>query len=239
MSEQSRTPDEKRFIRLIKILLGDVTIKLRQLFRSAYKEKYNKVWENDSTSGKFYMTMVPKPNKREKHMVQIVEQGNTDNFDNSVLFYCLLRSGTDLLLPGVRNKESRVSPFSQSERVDQLRALRNAVVHATAASITEADFNAMVKEIVVIYTELQWDQTQLKEAASGILWAEEYDKLRHQAEMDRARMDDFDQRLKDVEDTSRSKFHISSLLLCTSNEHLFWWCCSLIRVPGILALSQM
>ena len=149
------------------------------------------------------MAMVPNSKKRDKHIVDTVEQGSTANFDCTTLFYSLLFSGTDLLLPVMRKKELRVSPFYESERVDQLREQRNAVAHATTPSLSEADFQTRIREIEDIYTQLQWDQTQLKEAAYGRLWPTEYDRLQGKIDVEKARIDDqlqdLDKRVKNLE----------------------------------------
>ena len=149
------------------------------------------------------MAMVPNSKKRDKHIVDTVEQGSTANFDCTTLFYSLLFSGTDLLLPVMRKKELRVSPFYESERVDQLREQRNAVAHATTPSLSEADFQTKIQEIEDIYTQLQWDQTQLKEAAYGRLWPTEYDRLQGKIDVENARIDDqlqdLNKRVKNLE----------------------------------------
>ena len=142
------------------------------------------------------MAMVPTSKKRDPHITCTVEKGITANFDCTSLFYCLLYSGTGLLLPGARKKGSRQPPFAQSERVDQLREQRNALAHATTPSVSGADFQARIKEIEDIYRELQWDQTQLKKAARDPLWPTEYDRLQQKIEADRVRIDDHEQRLQ-------------------------------------------
>ena len=145
------------------------------------------------------MAMIPTSKKRDKHIVDTVEQGSTANFDCVTLFYILLFSGTNLLLPGMRKKELRVSPFYESERVDQLREQRNAMAHATTPSLSEADFQTRIREIEDIYTQLQWDQTQLKEAAYGRLWPVEYDRLQGKIDVEKARIDYHEQRLQDLQ----------------------------------------
>ena len=145
------------------------------------------------------MAMVPPSKKRDPHITCTVEQGITANFDCTSLFYCLLYSGTGLLLPGARKKGSRQPPFAHSERVDQLREQRNALCHATTPSISQADFQARIKEIEDIYRELQWDQTQLKKATRDTLWPTEYDRLQQKIEADRVRIDDHEQRLQDLD----------------------------------------
>ena len=158
------------------------------------------------------MAMVPNSKKRDKHIVDTVEQGSTANFDCTTLFYSLLFSGTDLLLPVMRKKELRVSPFYESERVDQLREQRNAVAHATTPSLSEADFKTKIQEIEDIYTQLQWDQTQLKEAAYGHLWPGEYDRLQRKIDVEKARIDDHEQRLQDHEQRLQKLEHQSKPL---------------------------
>ena len=193
------TPNDENFWRLVKILLEDVPSKLRTFFQSAFQKKYRIAWGENSTSGELFMAMVPPSKKRDPHITCTVEQGITANFDCTSLFYCLLYSGTGLLLPGARKKGSRQPPFAQSERVDQLREQRNALCHATTPSVSQADFHARITEIEDIYRELQWDQTQLKKAARDPLWPTEYDILRQKIEADRVRIDDHEQRLQDLD----------------------------------------
>ncbi|KAI0232758.1 hypothetical protein LSAT2_016949 [Lamellibrachia satsuma] len=147
--------------------------------------------------------MVPNSKKRDKHTTTTVEQGISEQFDPTVLFFCLLYSGTNLLLPGTRKKELRVPPFYESERVDQLREQRNAVAHATTPSLSEADFQAKIREIEDIYTQLQWDQTQLMEAAYGRIWPVEHDRLQGKIDVEKARIDNHEQRLRDLEQQSQ------------------------------------
>ena len=193
------TPEEERYWRLVKVVLDDMPRKLRELFRSAFQKTYRLAWGDNSATGKFFMAKVPESKKRDQHITTTVEQGNSEQFDCTVLFFCLLYSGTNLLLPGARKKVLRVSPFYQSEHVDQLREQRNAVAHATTPSLSEAVFQARIQEIEDIYTQLQWDQTQLKEVAYGHLWPTEYDKLQQKIDVEKARIDDHEQQLQNLQ----------------------------------------
>ena len=193
------TPEEERYWRLVKVILDDMPRKLRDLFRSAFQKTYGQKWGDNLATGNFFMAKVPKSKKRDQHITTTVEQGISEQFDPTVLFFCLLYSGTNLLLPGARKKELRVSPFYESERVDQLREQRNAVAHATTPSLSEADFQTKIQDIEYIYTQLQWDQTQLKEAAYGRLWPAEYDRLQGKIVVEKARIDDHEQRLQDLD----------------------------------------
>ena len=193
------TKEEERYWRLVKVILGDMPRKLRGLFRSAFQKTYGQKWVDNLATGNFFMAKVPKSKKRDKHITTTVQQGISEQFDPTVLFFCLLNSGTNLLLPVVRKKELRMSPFFESERVDQLREQRNAVAHVTTPSLSEADFQTKIQEIEDIYTQLQWDQTQLKEAAYGRLWPGEYDRLQGEIDVEKARIDDHEQRLQDLQ----------------------------------------
>ena len=197
------TKEEERYWRLVKVILGDMPRKLRDLFRSAFQKTYGQKWVDNLATGNFFMAKVPKSKKRDKHITTTVEQGISEQFDPTVLFFCLLNSGTNLLLPVMRKKELRVSPFYESERVDQLREQRNAVAHATTPSLSETDFQTRIREIEDIYTQLQWDQTQLKEAAYGCIWPVEYDRLQQEIDVEKARIDDHEQRLQNHEQQLR------------------------------------
>ena len=193
------TPEEERYWRLVKVILDDMPRKLRELFRSAFQKTYRLAWGDNSVTGNFFLANVPTSKKRDKHMITTVEQGISEQFDTTVLFFCLLNSGTNLLLPGARKKELRMSPFYESECVDQLREQRNAMAHATTPSLSGADFQTRIQEIEDIYTQLQWDQTQLKEAAYGRLWPAECDRLQGKTDVEKARIDDHEQRLQDLQ----------------------------------------
>jgi len=159
------------------------------------------MWGNNSTSGKFYIAQVPKnklPKKRDQHITDTVEKGNSEQFDCTTLFFCLLFSGIDLL-PSARRKELRAPPFNQSEYVDQLREKRNSVAHATTASLSNAEFREFIQEIDEIYRELQWNQTELTTASSGHLWPAEYKRLQQKVDVEKARIDDHERRLSKVE----------------------------------------
>ena len=199
MSTVQLTASDENYWRLVKILLEDAPSKLRELFRLSFLNKYRVTWGDNSTSGKFFMGMVPKSKKRDQHITDKVELGTTANFDSTTLFYCLLFCGTDLLLPGARKKELRGSPFHQSERVDQLREQRNALAHATTPSVSQADFRARIQEIEEIYQDLQWDQTKLKQAAYDQLWPMEYERLRQKIELEKTRIDSHEQRLQNLD----------------------------------------
>ena len=159
------------------------------------------MWGNNSTSGKFFIAQVPKnklPKKRDQHITDTVEKGNSEQFDCTTLFFCLLFSGIDLL-PSARRKELRAPPFNQSEYVDQLREKRNSVAHATTASLSNAEFREFIQEIEEIYRELQWNQTELTKASSGQLWPAEYKRLQQKVDVEKARIDDHERRLSKVE----------------------------------------
>ena len=173
-SALSLNPNDERYWRMVKILIEDVPNQLRQLFQSAFHAKYMISWVEGSSSGKMFMAMVPQSKKRDKKMTATVEKGVTGDFDCSTLFFCLLFSGTGLLTPVARPTPQRAPPFSDSERIDQLREQRNAVAHATTPSITEADFNTRIQEIEDIYNDLHWDKSEFRKAAYGRLWPTEY-----------------------------------------------------------------
>ena len=97
------------------------------------------------------MAVVPRAKRRDKHITKTFDQGISNEFDCTVLFYCLLSRGIGLMLRGARRKDLTVQPFYQSERVDQLRECRNALAHATRVSLPEAGFRARIQDIEHIY----------------------------------------------------------------------------------------
>ena len=145
------TQNVEHFWRLKQILHKDVLEKLRECFKSEFQAKYNLVWEDNSTSGNFFLMKIPHTKKPDQPITFTVSQGNTEEFNGDALYYCLLDCGTDLL-----ESETRTN-------VEKLRAQSKALDDATSTNLPDKDFRARLQEIQDVYRTLQWDQSQLCE----------------------------------------------------------------------------
>ena len=132
---------------------------MRRLFKSAFKAKYGRVWEDNAESGKFFMREIPDTKKKDQLITSTVRQGTTAEFDGATLYYCLLDS--DLLKSKAR------------KNVEKLRAQSKALDDATSTNLPEEDFRARLQEIQDVYQMLQWDHTRLDAVTQGRLSTED------------------------------------------------------------------
>ena len=125
---------------------------MRRLFKSAFKAKYRRAWNNNSKSGEFFMREIPDTKKTDQLITSAIRQGHTAKFDGATLYYCLLDCGTDLLKLKAR------------KNVEKLRAQSKALDDAPSTNLPVEDFRARLHEIQDVYQTLQWDHTQLDAA---------------------------------------------------------------------------
>lgn len=88
MSALQLTENDERFWRLKTVLDENVPSKLRELFKSAFREKYRITWGDNSKSENFFMAMVPRSKKIDQHVPVIVGQGTSE--ECATLYYCIL-----------------------------------------------------------------------------------------------------------------------------------------------------
>ncbi|KAI0217299.1 hypothetical protein LSAT2_030846, partial [Lamellibrachia satsuma] len=176
MSGVPLTSDEENFWRLVRILLGDVPDKLRDLFRNTFQERFHVAWGENQTCGEFFIANC-NTRRTGQHIIDTIRQGDTASFDCSALFTCLLFSGTGLLpTPRVG---VRTPPIQDSERVDDLREMRNEMAHATSASLPRATFIQKLASLNTIYVQLQWSPTVMRQWARDPVVTAECVRLKH------------------------------------------------------------
>ena len=154
-------PEEENFLRLVRIILHDIPSKLRVLLRTEFANKYGTPYANDPVSGQVFLA-----NTRDRATKAKIQNGNSEDFDCTTLFHCLLYS-RDRLLPPMRPANTRVAPFFSSELVDQLREQRNLVAHSSQGEVTTPDFSTRVSELRAIYAQLGWTDTDLVNYANA------------------------------------------------------------------------
>ena len=179
------TGDEERFMRLARILLNDVPTHLRATFRAKFQARFNFTWGENRTSGEFFVANFSAP-RTPGHITDVIKHGNTQQFDSTALFTCLLFSGTGILLPTPRSG-TRTYPFPDSERIDQLRVMRNELAHATSASLSLGAFRHKIASLNTIYTQLHWDPTLMRQWARDPVVTAECVRLQQQLNVERQR----------------------------------------------------
>ena len=190
------TGDEKNFYRISRILLDDVVQQLRAEFKARFQARFGRVWGDDPQSGAFFLAKCAEP-QMSSHIKNVIMQGDTAKFETTVLMACLLFSGTGILLPTPRRR-CRAQPFTDSERIDELRHMRNILAHAVSSSISSADFNCKLTSLREIYAQLNWDSTLMTKLAHDPVVSEECTRLKDELEVERQRIDSHDEMLQEV-----------------------------------------
>ena len=185
MSSAQLTSDEEHFWRLVRIVLEDVPDKLRGLFRKKFQERFHVTWGENQTSGEFFIAN-SNTSRTGQHIIDTIKQGDTALFDSTVLFTCLLFSGTGILLPKPR-RGVRTHPIQDSERVDELREMRNELAHATSASLPHATFIQKLASLNTIYAQLQWNPTVMRQWARDPVVTAECVRLQQDLDAERQR----------------------------------------------------
>ena len=185
MSGAPLTGDEERFMRLARILLDDVPTHLRATFKAKFQARFNFTWGENRTSGEFFVANFSAP-RTPRHVTDVIRHGITQQFDSTALFTCLLFSGTGILLPTPR-RGTRTYPFQDSERIDQLRMMRNELAHATSASLSLGSFRHKIASLNTIYAQLHWNPTLMRQWARAPVATAECVRLQQQLSVERQR----------------------------------------------------
>ena len=183
MSAASLTDDQERFLRIAHILLDDVPTHLRAMLKAKFQARFGFAWGDNRATGEFFFANFTARNTP-LHISNVIRQGKTEAFDSTALVTCLLFSG--ILLPRPR-RVPRPHPITDSDRVDELRELRNTLAHASSASLTQADFNQKLASLNTIYAQLHWNPTVMRQWAQDPVVTAESVRLQQLLDVERQR----------------------------------------------------
>ena len=217
MSGAPLTPDQENFWRLIHILWDDVPRMLRVFFKSKYHQRFNIAWGDNQPSGEFFTANFPNSNTRYigQHIIDTIRQGDTALYDCTALFTCLLYSGTEILLPKPRHG-TRTPPIRDSERVDELREMRNELAHSTSASVPSATFIQKLALLNTIYAQLQWNPTVMRQWAQDPVVTAECTRLNQLLDAERQRYSALDLMVQALDQHQQSQAGTGSTIF---NNH--------------------
>ena len=199
------TPEEENYWRLVSILCNDVLSKLRDFFKAKFQQRFTFAWGDNQMSGEFFIANANTPHT-EQHILDVVRRGDTAHFDATALFWCLLYSGVKILEPKARRSTARSAPIRDSERIDELREMRNEVAHARSASLSHAAFIQKLASLEDIYVQLQWDRATMRQTARGPMVTAECNRLEQELEAERLRYRAHDLTLQDHEQRKVGQF---------------------------------
>ncbi|CAB4003673.1 Nephrocystin-3 [Paramuricea clavata] len=161
MSDVPWESEEKRnYICMQNIIIDVVSEGLRKVFKNEWNTRYQAslgAWDDTSVSGQQLFNREntrPRPNK---NMYQAkFQQGNTNQWDCSVLFDAILYSNSI--------SKSSLNPTIKTE-VENIRYMRNKIMHADDTTLSDADFQTMIRDVEKAFKSLSLpvnDITQMK-----------------------------------------------------------------------------
>lgn len=142
------TPDELNYFRLSYIAFKLIPDGLRKIFKQEWDIRYKiklGEWKDTPKNGRdFYELETRKKRMPPGKLFMILQNGNTAEWDATSLFYSIVTSDSigSSLSPMVKNP------------VDDLRLIRNNVVHFSKPSITDAEFQRCAHIVLNAFTSL-------------------------------------------------------------------------------------
>ena len=145
--------EDENFVKLVKIIIEVLPKHLRALFVNKWDTKYpTQQWANDAASGQLLHNAIPqkvKKNKKSFHntLEQMILTGDIKTWDPTALFFVLLFAGLNLI-GACRPKNQRNPPFTDIEKIDRFREIRNTFFgHVPKMSISAVDFGNISTEL--------------------------------------------------------------------------------------------
>ena len=171
------------------------TVALRDVFQKEWNILYPKFpWRDLPLNGsRFILLESPKNQSRNKDRLKVIKLGNRCNFDNTVLFYCLLYSNA--VGQRLRKKKNAVI-----RHINRLRELRNNICHVEIGEMSDPNFKNFCTEVLNIFTHLGVPTTQLQSIMNATGFeTNEVNNLRQQLQTEQ-------EKINDLEDFFRHKF---------------------------------
>ena len=133
---------------------------LRELFKEEWRRFYGSKWRDRREDGRRFSSNESFGNrKRNREALKTIVKGHSSQFDNSILFYCILYS--DSVGANLKNR----NPWKYDE-IDQLRVLRNKVCHiAPKDEVEDIDFQTFCSETITCFRNLDLSTSALEAIA--------------------------------------------------------------------------
>ena len=176
MSDKEYSLEELNYFRVCYITTNIIRDGLQTVFKQewdrVYKRRLGK-WKDTARNGQDFFNMESRRSwKKNKRLLNIIQRGNTSEWDCTCFFFALLYSDSfgPVLSPTV------------ASNVDDLRVFRNAFfAHNSEASILDADFQTNVQLVTNAFAALNLDTKDLQRVSKqGSFPTGELQKLREQ-----------------------------------------------------------
>ena len=179
MSADAMKKEQENFWRVLRIMWDDVPTRLCALFKQKFRTRFRESWKDEKegkAAQKTFIEQIKTNSSVDQQTIRKIEKGDTKCFDCTALFMCLLYSGTEIMKP---TRQEKAYPYRDSERVDELRVMRNTVAHAkTTKTMSVSTFNNNITSLTDIYKQLHWDTTEMLQLAQKPVVTEECNRLK-------------------------------------------------------------
>ena len=145
--------EHENFVKLVKIIIEVLPKHLRALFVNKWDTNNpTQQWTNDAASGQLLHNAIPqnvKKNKGRFHktLEQMILTGDIKTWDPTALFFVFLNTEPNLI-GTFRPKNQRIHPFTEIEKIDRFREIRNTFfAHVPNMSISAVDFGKISTEL--------------------------------------------------------------------------------------------
>ena len=192
MSCSVLTNNEENYLRVVRVVLEDAPTHLRVLFKNRYQQKYNRQWDDTPASGQY---LIAHSNTRNAlpHVIDVVKHGDSSLFDVTVLCWCLLSSGCQIVPPS-----NTGGAISDRQLVIGIRKMRNDVVHSNTGTLSNAEFNHTKGLLNAFYTQLHWSTIIMKGMLEDPLITAECLRIVRLLQTERQRYTVLDRKLEDT-----------------------------------------
>ncbi|XP_078348606.1 uncharacterized protein LOC144633642 [Oculina patagonica] len=176
MASKEYTLEELNYFRICYI----TTNIIRDGLQTVFKQEWDRIhgtslgtWQDTAKNGHdFFNTESLRSQRKNKRLLNIIQNGDTSEWDCTCFFFALLFSDS-------------LSPFRNAavaSNVNDLRVFRNTFfAHPPRASVLEADFQANIKLVANAFTALSLDTKELQKISKlGSFPTGELQKLREQ-----------------------------------------------------------
>ena len=181
--------EQLNYFRMVHIVMTIFSAALRTIFKEEWFSWYGKTWRDRTRDGRrFFLNESLVNRRRNRKALKTISKGDSSQFDNSILFYCILYSnsiGTELWY----------KDRSMYEDIQRLRKLRNEVCHITPKDeVKDSDFKSFCDEAISCFGSLSLSTRNLKTIAREKNFGTgEVEELKAKLEREKTTIEEYEQ----------------------------------------------
>ena len=152
--------EDENFVKLVKIIIEVLSKHLRALFVDKWNTNNpTQQWANDAASGQLLHNAIPQKVKKDKRIFhitleQMILAGDIEEWDPTALIFVFLNAKPNLI-GTCRPKKQRNPPFTEIEKIDRLREIRNKFFgHVPYMSVSDVEFGNISTELKAIVKDV-------------------------------------------------------------------------------------